>query len=156
MNTEDDNSLRRSEGRGLTPEQTQSANRETNRIAIGMLLFTAVGILASSRHGFFGNFHHSSYAGLGFSLLAGAVAGLLMFPQYRIAALACCALAAACGYAALDYYLPGRESVNTVEIVLIQCVASIPAIIAGNLLRIFVYTKQPVAAHRDQTRDKKR
>ena len=149
MNTEDDNSLNPAESRRLTPEQTRSVNRESNRIAIGMLLFTAVGILASSRHGFLGNFYHPFYAGISFSLLAGAVAGLLMFPQYRIAALACSAFAAVCGYAALNYYLPGRESVNTVEIVLIQGVAAIPAVIAGNLLRIFAYSDQPAISHRD-------
>ena len=123
----------------LGDEQLLASNRESNGIAIGMLLFAGVGILASSRHGYLGGFQHPIQYGIVFSLIAGAAAGLLMFPKYRIAALTCVPIASVSGYLALDWYLPGRESVNTVEIVLIQCASALPAIIAGNLIRIFVY-----------------
>ena len=123
-------------------DERSEANRIANRQTIGMILFTAVGLLASARNGFLGNLPHPYLLGVFFSMLIGAVAGILMFSHYKIVALTCCPLAAVCGYAALNLYLSGRDSVNTVELVLVQSVASLPAIIIGNMIRIFVYSSK--------------
>ena len=130
--------------RGLSKEQMREVNRDTNRQMIGMVLFTAVGLLASARNGFMGNLPHPYELGILVSILVGAIAGLIMFPHYRIAALTSCPFAAFCGYAALNMYLPWRETVNTAELILIQAAASIPAIIIGNLIRILVYSPKQI------------
>ena len=81
-----------------------------------------------------------------FLCLMDSVAKLPMFLQCCVTGLLCSLHTAATGYLTSCWYLSAQESINAEEIVLIQCIAAMPFVIIGNLLRLYVKTNHLLIA----------
>jgi hypothetical protein len=103
---------------------------------LGILLFVVcAGFPAMETAGFGFGIDLSYQTCLIIATVGGALGGLMMAEDDRIAGLVGGAVAGPCGLLGLMWYLQGRQTVHNLELVIVQVVASLPGVGVFFLLR---------------------
>jgi len=135
---------------GSTPSPT---NTESPTAGIGIAVFVALcGFPALEMNGFgfgFGIRFTLSTAIL-CSAVGGIVGGALVCPRPLLAGLVGGALAGPLGLIAVYYYTGFRDSVWTLELVIVQGLASLPGVGVGLLIKRFLSFLKPSGAPVDE------
>lgn len=103
----------------------------------GMLVFVLFcGLPALEMNGFGFGIRMSLAVALVCSIIGGAIGGALICPRPLIAGVIGGLVAGPVGLLAVYYYSQHREQLHTIEIALVQCVASLPGVGVGIALKL--------------------